>query len=463
MERLTKLERDLGSVRGPGLHDPYNGEASVKNLRRFVAEATDIFETYPDFDDGRVAPAFAILAHNRSGAGLPSEPPSQVKVMVWNMVKIARLTLAEAYEAKEKWEEALVEYEFLVDHCFRARAEIWEGECQLHQMMGNLALCLKRSGRFEEAADWYSRADQMCVAEDPDSEIHRSIKRNVAVMLQNKAGAPTFCEDGAPRKGWKRCWSCQAKESEGVKMLRCGRCSEVRHATPAYYCSKKCQADDWPRHKAFHKSVKLRAKQSSGMLKKEDLAGLAANPVVDDGDGTYSGLIRRAAQCTAQNDAKDARRMYEKAIKLEPSNPHAHHNLATIFANSGHVAGAVTEFIETVLLIESGGMMYDSYLEIWARSVVSTHALFRDHGGALVHLNKPKFITNDDLMLKCARQASNIVPSYNECWAMLAGLAERRGEIDESVKFYKKAAKCSENKGNRAKFDREAKRVRKLG
>ena len=107
-------------------------------------------------------------------------------------------------------------------------------------------------------------------------------------------------------------------------------------------------------------------------------------------------------------------------------------------------------------------MMYEPYLEMWARSVASTHALYRDHGGALVYLEKLRFLDNDELMLKCAMQAVEIVPSYNECWVMLARANELSGDVGEAVELYEKAAKCSENPANNAKFYREADRVGKL-
>mmetsp|Transcript_10683 Transcript_10683/g.23639 ORF Transcript_10683/g.23639 Transcript_10683/m.23639 type:complete len:470 (+) Transcript_10683:237-1646(+) len=457
-KRLLDLERDLMATRRPS--NVYNGNASIKKLQGYAGEANECLEQYSHCDNGEIPEQYTMLAYQRSIAGLPSIPPSQMKVVAWSMVKIAKLTLAEAYEEKKK-EEAVEVYESLVDHCMRARVEIWEGEAEIHRIMSNLGLCLKRFGRYEEAADWYTKADQMCVTEDPDSEVHKQIKHNISVMLAGKAGAATFSgEDGTSRKGWKRCWGCNAKESDTVIMLRCQKCIDVGHATPAYYCCRKCQVEDWPRHKVFHKSMKKRAKQSTSIIKEEDLAALSSDGA--DDDNTYMGMIRKSCQCTLQNDMKGARRWLEKAIKLDPENPLAHHNIATGFSNSGHYSGAVLEYIETVKLIETGDLMYDPYMEMWARSVVSTHAIYRDYGGAVVSIPKPKFLVNKELMLKCAKQASEVVPSYNECWAMLANLAEHKGDLGESKKFYEKAANKSENQANRAKYRREAKRIEEL-
>lgn len=258
------LESALMATRSP--NNRYNGKnASISELQEYVNEATECLEQYPDCDDGEISPPYAMEAFQKQVAGLPSEPPSAMKVLAWSMAKIAKLTLAEAYE-EGKNDQAVVIYETLVDHCLRARVEIWEPDCELHAIMSNLGLCLKRFGRYEEAADCYTRADQRCETEDPDSERHKQIKHNVAVMLQDKAGTAILSETGTARKGWKRCWCCNTKESDTVKMLRCVKCMDADHPTPAYYCNQNCQRDDWPRHKAFHKSMKKRAKQSHLLL-----------------------------------------------------------------------------------------------------------------------------------------------------------------------------------------------------
>ena len=134
--------------------------------------------------------------------------------------------------------------------------------------------------------------------------------------------------------------------------------------------------------------------------------------------------MQKAGTCSIENDMNGARQAYTKAIKINPEDPSAHHNLATVYSNSGHYVGAAKEYIKSVFLIEINGLMYEPYMEIWARSIASTHALFRDRGGALTGLSKPIFLTDDERMLACAKQASELVPTYNETWAMLALLAE---------------------------------------
>ena len=77
----------------------------------------------------------------------------------------------------------------------------------------------------------------------------------------------------------------------------------------------------------------------------------------------------------------------------------------------------------------------------------------------LVGLPKPTFLVDEKVMFLCAKQACELVPSYNECWAMLALLSEKRGDWKESKELYEKAAQLSEKEGNKMKFKREAERI----
>ncbi len=58
-----------------------------------------------------------------------------------------------------------------------------------------------------------------------------------------------------------------------------------------------------------------------------------------------------------QHEYYSARQLFTKAIKLNPDDPCSHHNRATVYSNSGHYAGAVKEFNESVFLIESNVLM----------------------------------------------------------------------------------------------------------
>lgn len=198
-------------------------------------------------------------------------------------------------------------------------------------------------------------------------------------------------------------------------MMQCQKYLDNNLATSAYYCSRENQTKDWPRHKVYHKIMKKQAKEPWSMVKEEDLAVLSVEEATDV--KICEGLMKRCGQCMVQNNMKGAKRSLENAIKLDPENPLSHHNLAIIFSNAGHYIGAVREFNETILLFKkrvAANTPCDAYMEMWARFVVSNHALYRDNSGSLLGIPKPRYLADEEVMLICAKQASVLVPSYNE-------------------------------------------------
>lgn len=142
-KRVLELEKGLTATRGS--NNMYNGrleKTSIKKLQMHAKEASKCLKGYPVYDNGGVSLQFSMLSDQRRMHGLPSDPPTQMKVLAWNMVKIVKMTLVEAHE-EIKNEEASEIYESLIDHCLKARVEIWEGESELHSIMSNFALCMK--------------------------------------------------------------------------------------------------------------------------------------------------------------------------------------------------------------------------------------------------------------------------------------------------------------------------------
>jgi len=159
--RLKKLERKVKSSQGADFL--YNGKTPIGKLTKNLNEAEACLELLPEFDDGKALPQLRMVSFARSLTGLPSEPiPSEMKVLAWSMLKVARVMLAEALEAQEKHEEALPLYHVLIDQTLRMRMEVWESDCQVHLMMNNLGLCYKRAGKFEDAILWYQKGLRMC-------------------------------------------------------------------------------------------------------------------------------------------------------------------------------------------------------------------------------------------------------------------------------------------------------------
>jgi Tfp pilus assembly protein PilF len=53
----------------------------------------------------------------------------------------------------------------------------------------------------------------------------------------------------------------------------------------------------------------------------------------------YNELLVQAGEYQTQGDNNNARKIYEKMIKLDPTNPVPHHNIAIIYSDSGFYSG----------------------------------------------------------------------------------------------------------------------------
>jgi tetratricopeptide (TPR) repeat protein len=352
------------------------------------------------------------------------------------------------------------------------------------------------------------------------------------------------------KKEWKNCWACNATSgggSIGVELKRCSTCYALGCGTPAYYCNVKCQKKDWKRHKQYHITLKETNANNKQHFNDGDLdeakkafasskisAEAEATKSNDDNDNDndnsnenknkssaslssllmkYNELLIQAGEYQNQGDNNNARKVYEKMIKLDPTNPVPHHNIAIIYSDSGFFSGSIREYVNCLELVKnimkkeqqlqaqrqqddtfdpgrptiiSDTIDFNSLIEIGSQSAATIHAIYREHGEAVTDVQKPKFLLNDDLFLTVSKQVTDATPNYNESWAMLAYAYEKKlmknnytkqeeedySEEEEeeykksllelAVKYYNKAAEQSEQQGNKTKFIKEAERVQNM-
>jgi len=456
-ERLFKLQ----SPNAPAFsYDHTSNIAELKELLHEAEECHAIYEQYGTAVDMVVPPDhhfIQAMGEDRLHAGLSVDhPPSKSKVFAWGGLKVARLFLAEAYEYLYAYDQAIPLYHLLVNQALRMREEMWEKQYVFHEMIQRLANCYSLSGQFDEAKKWYERGLVFCEREDPGSDNHQQIKDLLTKLTADKAGPqPSNLDggDGGSKKAWKKCWDCGAEESPDKKLLRCNKCYTLNLATPAYYCDSDCQRKDWSRHKLYHKA--LDKNQSWGG------AELTAEEVLfhQEHQDEYSQLIQQAFVAQEQErNLKNARRILEKAVKLEPDFHLAHLNLAIVFDICRNSEDMIREYQVTMRLTENDASLQD----IWTRSVVSIYWACRGYGACPHFENKPNWCSDPPKLFSLAQRACRGDPGSDQAWFMLGAACEALGEMKDAQKYYRKAEDLAESQELKDLFRRHIERARQL-
>jgi len=412
----------------------------------------------PRLDDGKPLPQHVEAAQFRRLLGLDHVPPSELQILAWNTLKLARLNLAEKLEGQKKFEEALTHYHDMVEQGKQMRKVVWEPESELHTLINNLALCYKRGGKFEQAIEWYQKGLDMCAQEDPGSTMERMIRDNLDTMLNTGKAGPV-----GQTTAKRCCWNCgvSPNSNPSVKLLCCARCKELKLAVYAYYCSAECQREDWKRrHKLYHQEIKdakkTAVRNNFQPLSEETQAVLNDPDYVPDSD--YASLLSLSAQCTEQGKHHKEKKLLKKAIKMEPNNPVAHHNLAICLSNSHEYEESVKEFSNAMRLVGAKPPKYANANEIWARSAASIFAMFTRRSECSC-IQKPIWMTDHKELELVAKRVVEVVPSFNEGWAMLGATLEDVNP-ERAIECYERAALVSEIDSNVTRFQQEAVRVR---
>lgn len=294
--------------------------ADISPLQELLREAEACHELYEQFDDGVLAPVTESKREKRRIAGLSIDPaPSRIKLRAWCDLKDARITLAQAYEQQGHHWAANPLFHQLVDQTLRMRTETWaDNVSTVHLFMFFLASNYLGLERYEEAAQWFQRTLHFCQREDPESDLVPDIVHALDALTGNKAG-PSGVGSGdsstSSSKSWKQCWTCGAAETKSQKLMRCSKCLSNNVATPAYYCSRKCQEEDWVRHKEYHRKLKNEHKVFAFRGPTEP--GRRFRESADE----YNQLLLQSHQAQLGGNEKKARRLLEKAIKINPESP----------------------------------------------------------------------------------------------------------------------------------------------
>jgi len=222
--------------------------------------------------------------------------------------------------------------------------------------VAHLLLCIRCGRRLAPAA--FSNSQR----KKPEAS-----RRCMACVASDAAGVPPAAMAlPAPPKIDDQCAVCGAAD---VKLLRCGRCVELKLASPAGYCSKQCQAAAWPKHKLFHRAARLNDQLTAqaGLNALQTDITLAVTSSSD-----YLRLCTAAQQRRCESDYRAASKLLKKAIRLEPREPWGYYSLGYTTKGSGAGAEAVPLFVQAASLSEQAPQS-DRARFIW---VAATTMLF---------------------------------------------------------------------------------------
>merc|ERR1740139_1774390 len=108
--------------------------------------------------------------------------------------------------------------------------------------------------------------------------------------------------------------------------------------TSIYFCGRKCQAQCWTEHKAWHVKEDARREDSNAggvQQQREREAAERSARAAESTGSEYSRLVAEGSRHVADQNFHKADKTLRKAIALEPGQPMAYYNLGATLGNSG--------------------------------------------------------------------------------------------------------------------------------
>jgi len=78
------------------------------------------------------------------------------------------------------------------------------------------------------------------------------------------------------------CWGCGKFPVTGQSFQACSKCVECRFASKARFCSHTCLAENWPRHKKWHKLQALQQKERAANIETDEESQASSVSVSED-------------------------------------------------------------------------------------------------------------------------------------------------------------------------------------
>ena len=243
---------------------------------------------------------------------------------------------------------------------------------------------------------------------------------------------------------------------------RCTICVE-RNLPSTYYCGEECMNAHWPKHQAYHKEQKQRAKQirEGAHPDNERLLAEAEARRAERTGNEYGKRFAAAMVLSAEGDFNAAAKAWRKIIKQWPDKPTQYFNLGIALDRSDRNVEAAPMFLKAMELYLDG-------TEDWAASVTSAFDLLKHYG--CVEMPKPEWWNDEALKALSARVVAVAPDSFMACAMrarVLSGNAisgkthwnagpRTAAEIKEAATWYRRASKQACAPADELRFERLA-------
>ena len=192
------------------------------------------------------------------------------------------------------------------------------------------------------------------------------------------------------------------------------------------YCGKKCQKEDWNRHKAWHAGMKILLAEATPAEEAKGITDLEP----------YGALLKKGLHACAMGNTSDGAACFQEAIRLCPDQPVAYANIGFMLRDAGDFVAAVPQLLKAVEL-------YDEDTEPWA--VTSAVAWFAYANPGCESLTVPSWMTVAAERAKMGERCALVAPNSMQVWAMLGmSLAEQDEDLSRAAQAMMRAAKLTD-------------------